>query len=782
MTTTSLPVENDAAGYATIQDVLRDGAVRSVFQPIVDMSSGAVVAYEALARGPVGRWESPAALFPAAREAGLLPELDEACRAAAFRGASDLGLTAPLSIFVNVEPEVLDGAPLSDLLAIAEGAPGELRIVVEITERALAARPAELLRTVERVRELGWGVALDDVGAEPASLAFMSLLRPDVVKLDLSLVQGRPGPHVAEIMNAVNSYAERSGALLLAEGIETERHLATARALGAVLGQGWYFGRPSAAPAVPAGVTGLRLPPTPVMSSATASSPFSHLPDDVVLRRAPKRLLVELSKQLEREAMRLGETCVVAATFQYSQHFTVSTAQRYRDLIERVGFVCALGENLPVEPVPGLRGAPLEPHDPIVGEWDVAVLSPHFGAALLARDLGDSGPDMDREFEYALTYQRDVVTRATHELLLRVAPRRSFEPVDPAAGAVAVPAPVVYDPSAVVSASAVANQLVVATGPVDTADALVRRALASTTSGVTITDMTAPDQPIIFVNRAFERLSGLPAAELLGRNCRLLQGIDTDQAAVSRIRAALDAGEECLVQFVNYRGVDQVPWWNELSLSPVRDGSGRVVQYVGVQNDVTKRVEAERALIEERDRARSYLSRIEELAHTDPLTGLMNRRRFEDRFEAALLDSRLDDSTVALLFMDLDGFKAVNDRLGHSAGDALLKVVARRLRARLRGTDLVARLGGDEFVVGLTGLARAVAEAEAQAVARELTELLARPTRLGDADISVTASIGVSASLLGVESFGSMLHEADMRMYALKHPGLTGVDPGFLRG
>ena len=113
------------------------------------------------------------------------------------------------------------------------GAPGELRVVLEITERALGARPAELLRTVERVRALGWGVALDDVGAETMSLAFMPLLRPDVVKLDLRLVQERPGPAIAEIMNAVNAYAEQTGAVVLAEGIETEAHLAMARALGA---------------------------------------------------------------------------------------------------------------------------------------------------------------------------------------------------------------------------------------------------------------------------------------------------------------------------------------------------------------------------------------------------------------------------------------------------------------------------------------------------------------------------------------------------------------------
>jgi EAL domain-containing protein (putative c-di-GMP-specific phosphodiesterase class I)/DICT domain-containing protein len=405
----------------TIADVLRDGAITSVFQPIVDLDSGCVVAYEALARGPQGALANPHALFAAARGAGLLAELDEACRAAAFTGASEQGLLAPLTVFVNVEPEVLDTAPVEDLLAIADAAPGELRVVLEITERALAARPAELLRTVERVRDLGWGVALDDVGAEPASLAFMPLLRPDVVKLDLGLVQQRPTPAIAEIMNAVNAYAERTGALVLAEGIETERHLAAARALGATLGQGWLFGRPTTTPdARPPGQP-LRLPsrvsPQP---SRTTTSPFACLPADVVLRRSSKRLLVELSKQLEREAMRLGASCVVASTFQAARHFTPSTARRYRDLVERTGFVCALGEDLPEEPVPGLRGASLAADDPVLGEWDVVVVGPHFSAALLARDLGDAGPEPERTFEYALTYRRDAVVRAAQALLSRV--------------------------------------------------------------------------------------------------------------------------------------------------------------------------------------------------------------------------------------------------------------------------------------------------------------------------------------------------------------------------
>ncbi|HYO39603.1 MAG TPA: EAL domain-containing protein [Nocardioidaceae bacterium] len=410
---------------AAVAEVLAGGGVRSVFQPIVDLDTGAVTAYEALARGPSGPLQKPDELFAAARAHGLLAELDEACRSAAFRGARAAGLLAPHTVFVNVEPEVLGETPPGAPLAAGGAAPDGLRIVLEITERALAARPAELLRTVERVRHLGWGVALDDVGAETASLAFMALLAPDVVKLDLRLVQDRPSAAAAEVMHAVNSYAERSGAVVLAEGIETPAHLATARALGATLGQGYLFGQPSAAPPLPERVQALTLGERGRRAGCgRTGSPFGCLPDDVVLRRAPKRLLIELSKQLEREAVRLGSSCVVTSTFQHGRHFTPSTRLRYQELAAHTGFVCALGEDLPEDPVPGVRGARLVPGDPVLGEWDVVVLAPHFSTALLARDLGDAGPDMDRGFEYALTYRRDTVTCAAQELMSRVVPHR----------------------------------------------------------------------------------------------------------------------------------------------------------------------------------------------------------------------------------------------------------------------------------------------------------------------------------------------------------------------
>jgi diguanylate cyclase (GGDEF)-like protein/PAS domain S-box-containing protein len=757
-----------AAPTSTIDDVLRSGGVHSVYQPIVELDTGRVVAYEALARGPQGPLHSPDALFDAARAAGRLAELDTLCRSAALRGAVAAELGPPLTVFVNVEPEVLESAPLEELLAIATTAPTGLRVVVEITERALATRPADLLRAVERVREVGWAIALDDVGAESMSLAFMPLLRPDVVKLDLRLVQQRPGPVVAEIMNAVNGYAERTGALILAEGIEDEAHLAMAHALGAGLGQGWHFGRPGATAVTDRAVGRLELPSTGVLGSDVESSPFSCLPEGTRLRTAPKALLIELSKHLERQAMRLGETCIVAATFQEARHFTPSTSLRYRDLVARTGFVCALGADLPVEPVPGVRGAHLAPADPVRGEWDVVVLSPHFSAALLARDLGDAGPDLKRRYEYALTYDRRAVEQAGVALVARVAAQPApARPSGPASTGPASTGPASTGPASTGPAMP-PGVLAIDGGTAD--EPVLRRALASTTSGVTIADMTAPDQPLIYVNSAFEQLAGLPAGGALGRNCRFLQGPDTDPGVVARMRAAIGEGAEFRATMLNHRGPDREPWWNEIHLAPVRDASGEVVQYIGVQNDVTARVIAERELLQERDRTRRHLAQIEELAYTDPLTALPNRRRFAERMETALWQARLDGAGVALLFLDLDGFKAVNDSLGHAAGDELLQVVADRLRGRLRRGDLLARLGGDEFLVGLLGLDPATARREATGVVDQLRAALAEPVLLGTTTVQIQVSIGVSVHPEDGAEFDPLLHWADARMYASKHP------------
>lgn len=401
-----------------LDGVLSRGGLRAVYQPIVELDTGRRVAYEALARGPVGtRLENPGALFSAARAEHALDELDWACRATAVRGALDAGMGPDTTLFVNVEPSVVS-APPPELERLLDARSNGLNVVMEVTERALVSAPAELLAMVARARELGWGVALDDVGAQIASLALMPFLQPDVIKLDLRLVQERPDAEAAAIIAAVNAESERHGSLVVAEGIETEAHLDAALAMGAELGQGWLFGRPDALPRYLSSHGGgvPRLPTRASFEPSTVLAAAGGRP----LRRSTKPLLLEMSWMLERQAFELGRPGVVLSGFQTAERFTGASQARYAALANRLAFVGVLGAGMSDEPAPGVRSGSLYLEDPLVDEWAVAVVGPHFASALAARDLGDDGPDELRRFDYILTYDRDRVLAVASTLMSRI--------------------------------------------------------------------------------------------------------------------------------------------------------------------------------------------------------------------------------------------------------------------------------------------------------------------------------------------------------------------------
>jgi EAL domain-containing protein (putative c-di-GMP-specific phosphodiesterase class I) len=406
-------------------------SVRAHFQSIVELDSGAVVGYEALARGPVGTaLERPDQLFAEARRVGRLRELDLACRAAALSQATAAGLRHPHTLFVNVEPETLDEGPLAAKEVISRL---PFRVVVELTERELTARPAALLHTVCRIRAAGWGIALDDVGADPASLALLPLLQPDVIKLDLRLIQDRPDADIAAVMHAVSAEAERSGTTILAEGIETAAHLQTARAFGATLGQGWYFSRaePLTELATFRGGSPIPLrPPGAAADFGSSPSPYELVAARRDTRAADKALLIEASKQLEQQALGSGESALVLSTFQEERFFTAATKVRYARLASSAAFVGVLAVGMGGSPLPGVHGAELADDDPVVGEWDIAVLGPHFAACLVARDLGDDGPDAQRRFEFAVSHERELAVAVAAGLMRRV---QALQPAAPRA-------------------------------------------------------------------------------------------------------------------------------------------------------------------------------------------------------------------------------------------------------------------------------------------------------------------------------------------------------------
>ncbi len=398
--------------------ILSRRSVRAAYQPIVDLETGETIGFEALARGPQGSpLENPAALFGTARACGRLAELDALCRERAVQGMLEADLPRELLLFVNVEPGSMAFGSEDLNRTIGDGS-DRLRIVMEITEQALTSRPAELLALVQRCRSRGWGVALDDVGSDSRALGLIALIEPDVFKLDLRLVQARATAEIAAVVAGVEAQAERTGTMILAEGIETDEHVELARGMGARLGQGWFFGRPGPLPAqMPAVAHTIELAGS---NLEARTSPFDIAASVRPVRRATKSLLLAMSQHLENEALGLGTKAAVFSTFQHVRNFTPLTRARYAHLAQDTAFVGVLAANMTPAPVRGVWGARLAEDDPVRSEWDIAVVGPHFAAALVCRDLGDAGDDDKRRFDFVITYDRDIVVEVARSLMGRL--------------------------------------------------------------------------------------------------------------------------------------------------------------------------------------------------------------------------------------------------------------------------------------------------------------------------------------------------------------------------
>ncbi|GAA2533227.1 sensor domain-containing phosphodiesterase [Winogradskya humida] len=403
---------------AELGDVLRDCGLHCVYQPFIDLDTGTVLAYEALLRGPSGtRWESPMVLLDAARAEGRLAELELASLRSSLTDAGALAQGRPVTLFVNLEPSTLTQRLDIVLGALAERAP-HVQVVVEITERALAADPAGMLAGAERLRAAGCAIAVDDVGAQPESLAFIPLLRPEVVKLDLQLLRTVKDPATVTVAGAVRAYAEQSGAEVVAEGIETQDDLTRALVLGATLGQGWLWGRGERGFA-PSAFRPERFTARPI-GPALHATPYGLVGPRHRVRHAPKHLLIPVSKTLELMAVQAAVPPVLLAAFEHARYFRPSTVQDYTELAAKLPFIGVLGVDMPASPAPGVRGSALAVQDPLASEWTVVVLGGHTSAALIARDMGDAGSDGDREFEFVVTYDRELVTAAAHSLVGRL--------------------------------------------------------------------------------------------------------------------------------------------------------------------------------------------------------------------------------------------------------------------------------------------------------------------------------------------------------------------------
>ncbi|UOY03517.1 EAL domain-containing protein [Blastococcus sp. PRF04-17] len=246
LTAPTLAVELARRGVTVEVGVLAEAEFRSVYQPIVSLADRSVVAHEALLRGVVdGREVGGGDLFFVAEQAGWLHRLDRIGRESAISGAA--AWLGDDDLFVNFNPTSVFRPQVclsTTERVVHESGIEPTQLVFEVVESHAIADRGHLVSILDHYRSLGWRVALDDVGAGWSSLSLLAAVRPEVVKLDKALVQELPDDGARTVLTAVTDLAHQLGAVVVAEGVETERLAEEVTALGADLGQGWLFGRP----------------------------------------------------------------------------------------------------------------------------------------------------------------------------------------------------------------------------------------------------------------------------------------------------------------------------------------------------------------------------------------------------------------------------------------------------------------------------------------------------------------------------------------------------------
>jgi len=287
----------------------------------------------------------------------------------------------------------------------------------------------------------------------------------------------------------------------------------------------------------------------------------------------------------------------------------------------------------------------------------------------------------------------------------------------------------------------------------------IAAATFNTDQGILITDS---EPRIIRVNQAFQKITGYSPEEVMGKNPSIISSHRHDNAFYKSLWKTLHRTGRWEGEIWNRRKNGQIyPEW--LTITAIKNSDNQTTQYVAIFSDITKRKEAE--------------EEIKNLAFYDALTSLPNRRLFLDRFHLALSQSERSKKFGAIIFMDLDKFKGLNDMMGHEYGDLLLIEVAKRISKNLRHMDTVARFGGDEFVILIEEISTDSTETlqKISLIAEKIRTSLEAPYKLKDYTYSSSSSIGVCLYCGNEKSEGELLKSADMAMYQAKESGRNTI-------
>jgi len=279
---------------------------------------------------------------------------------------------------------------------------------------------------------------------------------------------------------------------------------------------------------------------------------------------------------------------------------------------------------------------------------------------------------------------------------------------------------------------------------------LAARVFTEAHEGITISDATGT---IIDVNPTFCAITGYARDEVIGQNHRLLQSGRHDQKFYQKLWQTLTSLGHWQGEICNRKKSGEL-YVASLIISAMRNESGEIVNYVGLFSDITL--------------AKLQQQQLKKLAHHDPLTDLPNRVLFTDRFHQALAHCKRNNSLLAVVYMDLDGFKQVNDTFGHEAGDQLLIDVATRIKSSLREGDTVSRLGGDEFALLLSGIE---SKSHCAQVLQRIHHAIEQPYQIAEQTVSIGVSSGVTLYPLDCNDGDALLRHADQAMYQAKKQG-----------
>jgi len=284
-------------------------------------------------------------------------------------------------------------------------------------------------------------------------------------------------------------------------------------------------------------------------------------------------------------------------------------------------------------------------------------------------------------------------------------------------------------------------------------DEKLRRFQEASELSVDAIAITDTEGQIIYVNPAFESLTGYSKDELLGRTHAILKADIHEEKFYAQMWEALHANQTFHGQFVNRRKNGTL-FYEDKIIRPYRDACGKTTHFIASGRDVSERVK--------------IMRRLEHFANYDGLTGLPNRNLFLDRLQQAQAHALRSNGGFALMLLDVDRFKTINDTFGHAVGDAVLQTAASRLKQCLREEDTVARLGGDEFSLILEKIAL---RQDVKKVLEKITALLREPLIVDGHEISLRASIGIAFYPEHGEDGHTLLRHADSAMYGVKTKG-----------